>query len=507
MVEFRTLLWGWLALMPVVTVAQEVRHEMEVTGMEGRAYRWSEVLPLTGVAVPVDSGSVTLEGRVTLRWPDDGRVHTYRLECAGVEWTLPVCGPAQEGHRLVSPTAAGAPFSARPGAVLAEVGAAPWLPLVSAELDAAIEEIEAGLEVEWQRALLWGTSARRGGESEALGSAIESGPAEAVAADSLRVAWMAALTALEDTALEGQPALVRSWLAVRLNAVRTEVDSEAREAAHRAWQAMPAPDPTDPAAVQQFAEGADRFATVVALPDTLAEAYARGLGLADWESLVEAGAGWWGQPDADKTAAWCAHRLGRDAFGVRRPGVPFAARSWTPAWQDLLQRLEGHSLYGAEIGAWLRADAPAQALPKRLRAMDVAQSPVAMEDIVGSGPAVWLWLDAGAPSTTVQLQVLERMMADPMAKRWPRGLQWVVADAGTDWPAFQALVRQLAERFGGLSRLPFTLVHTGGDLRWTQAFELAALPAVRHHGANGIPVAAEPPLPGPELSRWLAKRP
>ena len=90
------------------------------------------------------------------------------------------------------------------------------------------------------------------------------------------------------------------------------------------------------------------------------------------------------------------------------------------------------------------------------------QNLVDIESVVGSGPALWLWLDASAPSTTVQLQVLERMLADPASQRVVRGMTWVVADAGTDFEAFERLTQHLAERYGGLNRMPFELLHTGG---------------------------------------------
>ena len=64
-----------------------------------------------------------------------------------------------------------------------------------------------------------------------------------------------------------------------------DVDSKVMSDARDAWVAAPAPDPLDVAAVRRFADGADRFATVSVLPDSLVAAYAKGLGEGDWEAL------------------------------------------------------------------------------------------------------------------------------------------------------------------------------------------------------------------------------
>lgn len=495
-------LWcGWLS-------AQERVWDVEVVGMAGRPYQWNEILPLTGAEVPVAFGSVNLDGRVQLALPEDDRVHTFVLQCAGVVWTLPLCGAPLQGHRLVPPAAGGAPFTARPGAVERRLEVGPGLPLQVAALQDAMAEVEAGLGAELQRTMLWNGVPGRGGESGALGSPIgSSDEADVAASDSLRQSLMDELRALAQRHSEGQPDAVRVWMEALVNGPCMDVDPEVMSAARDTWAAAPAPDPLDVAALRRFADGADRFATVAALPDSAVAAYAKGLGTGDWESLVSAGAGWWGQPDEDKTAAWFAHVLGRDAFGVRRSGRPFAGRKWTTAWNRLLDRVEAHPAYGREVAAWRAADTPVGQLPAGLRAFNAAQNLVDIESVVGSGPALWLWLDASAPSTTVQLQVLERMLADPASQRVMRGMTWVVADAGTDFEAFERLTQRLAERYGGLNRMPFELLHTGGDIRWSQAFELSALPVVRQHGTDRVPVSADLPLPGPELSRRLAKRP
>ena len=87
-----------------------------------------------------------------------------------------------------------------------------------------------------------------------------------------------------------------------------------------------------------------------------------------------------------------------------------------------------------------------------------------------------------------------------------RDLKWVVADVGQDWTAFEQLIRDAAARHGGLQKLPYTMLHTGGDVRWTEAFELQTLPAMRHSGPGLVPTPEAPPMPGPALIGWLAKR-
>ena len=487
--------------------AQDVEWEAEVVGMAGRPYQWNEVMPLTGVAVSRAVGTIGMDDRVVLSWPDDGRMHLCELHCAGVVWTLPLCGPLPADHRLVPPKSGGAPFTARPGAVAAPPSVDPGLPLAMAALRDAVGEVEAGLEAELQRSLLWNGAARRGGEAEALGQAIGEPNGASENADSLRQALVAELQSLADRHAAGQPPAAVAWMQAAVLGPCLDADAALRETEWMAWQNTPAPDPTDAAAVRRFVEGALRFATVAALPDSTVEVYARGVATGDWAALTAASAGWWGGPDEDKTAAWCAHRLGQDAFGMRRSGRPFAGRAWPSGWMALLDELESHPMYGAEVAAWRQSDAPLAQLPKSLRAFDATENLVDLESVVGSGPALWLWMDASAPSTTVPLQVLERMLADPKLQRVVRGMEWVVADVGTDWEAFQRLTLAVVKRYGGLSRVPFRMVHVGGDVRWTQAFELSALPAVRVHGPDRVPVAAEWPLPGPELSRRLAKRP
>ena len=53
-----------------------------------------------------------------------------------------------------------------------------------------------------------------------------------------------------------------------------------------------------------------------------------------------------------------------------------------------------------------------------------------------------------------------------------RDLKWMVVDAGQDWAAFEQLIRDAAARHGGLRKLPYGMLHTGGDIRWTEAFEV-----------------------------------
>ena len=178
-----------------------------------RPYQWNEILPLTGAEVPVASGSVNLDGRVQLALPGDDRVHTFVLQCAGVVWTLPLCGAPLQGHRLVPPKAGGAPFNARPGAVEKAPEVAPGLPLQVASLQGAMAEVEAGLGAELQRAMLWNGVPGRGGESGALGSPIgSSDEVDAAASDSLRESMMVELRALAQRHSDGQCDVVRVWM-------------------------------------------------------------------------------------------------------------------------------------------------------------------------------------------------------------------------------------------------------------------------------------------------------
>lgn len=172
-----------------------------------------------------------------------------------------------------------------------------------------------------------------------------------------------------------------------------------------------------------------------------------------------------------------------------------------------MDALKEHPVYGEEAALWWASIQPTVQLPKDLRAMNAGSALVSLEDIVGSGPAMWLWLDASSPSTTVQLSVLDQMMASQESKRWQKGWTWVVVDAGNDWEAFQRLNRQAIARYGSLSRMPYLLIHTAGDVRWTEAFEVSALPCMRRHGPDRKPFVEWTPLPGPELSRLLSKRP
>jgi len=170
-----------------------------------------------------------------------------------------------------------------------------------------------------------------------------------------------------------------------------------------------------------------------------------------------------------------------------------------------LEALAGRPTSAKEVAVLRAGWQTPQALPSTLRCFDQAEELVRLEDVVGSGPALWLWIDASAPSTTVQLQVLERMIGE--MRNAPRDFTWVVADAGSNWSAFLRLFEESVGRAGGVKRMPFEMVHTGGDVRWTRAFGLSTLPSVRHHGANLKPTPRDLPLPGPELSGWLAKRP
>ena len=216
--------------------------------------------------------------------------------------------------------------------------------------------------------------------------------------------------------------------------------------------------------------------------------------------------------DQDRTIAWFVARMGDGSMGAFPPNRFAAGRNVPQPWLELLGGFRDHPMYGAEAQRLLDRFAPPGPLPGSLRAFTAGGDLGRLEDQVGSGPAVWLWMDASAPTTVVQLQVLEKTMAMATGNRrgdgpsLPRDLQWVGIDAGQDWEAFERLVRTAAARNGGLSKLPYTLMHSGGDLRWSEAFEIRALPSVRHHGPGLEPTRQEPPLPGPELIRWLSKR-
>lgn len=370
-----------------------------------------------------------------------------------------------------------------------------------AALERDIQTATAGTAAQWQQSLLWGESVGRR-EAEVLGGRIgDQGEATALKTPEVAAALdtLAVSLAGPDEDALGEVLQAMIWTA-RLGLPDVPVDALREE-----WKALPSP--VTWAEARRFEAGLDLFARTDTWTEEDRQRHRRALRNGDWDALVESTSMWWGEPDADKTAVWFLMRLSDDAFGVRRPVQPFQERSWPEGLSRLMDRLETGGPAAEEMRLLRRSWAVEQRVPDSLDVFTPGEERVTVEEQVGNGPALWLWLDAGSPSTTVQLSVLERMLASPEARKWSRDLTWVVADAGKDWEAFQRLYRQLVDRYGGLSRMPFTLVHTGADHRWIRAFDLSALPTMRHHGPDFLLTPREMPLPGPALSRWLAKRP
>ena len=100
-------------------------------------------------------------------------------------------------------------------------------------------------------------------------------------------------------------------------------------------------------------------------------------------------------------------------------------------------------------------------MPVHVAVFQPAEEPGSdIEDVVGSGPALWLWMDASAPSTTVQLQVLERIIR-PGVRNAPRDFTWVVADAGHGLARLSAPVHTASDRG------PLQAASNGCRLRWS----------------------------------------
>ena len=479
-----------------------VRTEVIVEGLEGRPILIAERMPLAGALRPVKETFVGLDGRVAMAWPADGRLRFLWLDCAGSTWQLPVVTALPEGTTLVPAPPGRAPFAERPGTV--RLGAGPGDRTVErlARFLEALDGVESDAAVAWQKQWLRGDAAR-GSEAEVLGGRIGEEEEESAEAVSVRVS--SELDSLTVAASEGATDAVAEYLkAVRwgtdLDLPGTNLDS-----ARADWQSWPAPDLEDPSEVMRFVEGALRFADVEAWPDTLQQRHAKALAQGDVSGLVSTTSQWWGAWDAARTEAWLLMRFGRDGFGVRPPSEPFTDRVWPEGLDRLLDALAGRSTWGNEVAVLRAGWQTSQTLPSTLRCFDQAEELVRLEDVVGSGPALWLWMDASAPSTTVQLQVLERMIGE--MRNAPRDFTWVVADAGSNWSAFLRLFEEAVGRAGGVKRMPFEMVHTGGDIRWTRAFGLSTLPSVRHHGTGLKPTPRDLPLPGPALSGWLARRP
>lgn len=482
-------------------------------GMENRPYRWREMHPLTGTYSVIEEGQVGMEGDIRLSWPEDGRLHFLLLECGGVQWMLPMGGGDPGAAALAVPEKGGAPFSQRPGGVLwtGDDAEALWSPVAVSKFESLLSETRERLAPALQQAMLWGATSSDAKErvGGTVGAPIGEGPVGPVDMDSLCAVHTASFVGAADDLLDRCPGPVRAYLDVRRWEVLPELSPDTLARLRGEWTAMEAPDPCDAAAVTLFRIGIGRFAVYDALSEDALERLEAALLAGDLARLTEASAVFWGVPDHRKTMAWFLSEVGEGAWGCR-PSRRFSPdRPLLEGVVDLLEHCAEDDLYGPSAQRLKQRFVTRSALPDQLRAFAGSGDLMAMEEVVGSGPALWLWVDAGAPSTLVQLQVLERMLADAQTNRrgsLSRDLTWVVVDAGMDWLAFERLVREVASRHGGLSRMPYTLLHSGGDIRWTEAFELRTLPAMRHHGPKLSPVREEPPLPGPALIDWLSRR-
>lgn len=486
--------------------------DLLVENFEQRPFVVSEIQGLSGGEIDVDAGFVSKNGALQLTWPNDGGLHLFKLRCSGVEWSISVCGPEPEVQRLLAPRTGLGPFSARPGELAVGANQAST-PLVLGQFSNALDGLRAEWAVEFQRSRLWGDGQRKSEAAEVLGATMDEEEAGALIETEERTPGEA--LQLLDSALQsaiewhgdGRAQPVLDYMAAMSKSLEVEFVSERLAAFDMSWSQSPAPDPTDPAAVMNFITGVNLFARTDRWTEDAVSAHATAVRGADFEALVMSTSAWWGGADPDKTAAWLLYRLGRDGFGVQKPGFPFSGRSWSPAWEALIADQCDHPVYGGEFQNWRNRERAQTELPGQLRAFNAGGDLIRLDELVGSGPAVWLWVDAAAPSTTLQIQVLEKMLASKEGRKLQRDMQWVLADAGTDFEAFQLLIRRIAQRSGGLSKMPFLMVHTGADLRWSRAFDLLSLPAIRMHGPELSPVSAHLPLPGPDLMLWLARRP
>jgi len=475
-----------------------------IQSLEGRPILISEIFPLSGALRTMKEGFVGLDGEVDLGWPADGALRLLRVDCAGSTWTLPVVNGLPEGTVLLPAPPGRAPFADRPGAVRLGTGPGDRPVERLAAFGADVEEVESDAAVEWQRQWLLG-NAERGGELEVLGGRIgertsgRDSMSETVDRSRLRLdsVFVAASRGAGTSVMEYLKAL--HWRTM-LDLPGTDLDAALAD-----WKTRPAPGRESPGEVLFFVEGAMRFATVDVWPDTLVQRHNAALDRGDFKDLISTTSNWWGQWDAAKTEAWLLMRFGMDGFGVHVSGAPFVGREWPDGLERLLGELVQRPALVGEVRTLQDSWSRSGALPSGLRCFDQREELTRIDAVVGSGPALWLWIDASAPSTTVQLQVLEHMIGE--MRDVSRDFTWVVADAGSDWMAFLELHRQAVERAGSIKRMPFEMIHTGADIRWTRAFELSALPSVRYHGQGLLPIPRDLPLPGPELSGWLARRP
>lgn len=484
--------------------------------LASRPYRVTEYHPLTRSSTEVAQGQVGMKGELELQWPADGQLHLLSLECGGAVWSLPVCGRYPGGAELAVPGPGGAPFTARPGGVVSNRGEKRvWTPVLIAEAERLKARQEAVLAADVQRRLLWGGSSedarKRAGES--LGGPIRDGQDEGGDPDSLWAAHARAFKVEWDVWMERCPdGAVRNYAEVMMHQVMVECSDDSLQAMRDRWRTMAMPEAGDVAGWSFFREGLDRFAAWDDLSDEVGNAIRRALSSGDWPALVSATGEGWGWDDEERTMAWFLARLGDGGLGVERPTRFRPVRALSEGFSALLTACAGHARYGVEAARLQREFGPPSALRGDLRVFDAGGDLVRLEEVAGSGSVLWLFVDAGAPTTVLPMQVLERTLveAGPRGTRGrglPRDLQWVVVDVGGDWEAYQQLVRSVAARQGGMTRWPYRLIHTGADVRWTEQFELEALPSTRHSAQGLQPTPVEPPLPGPDLIGWLARRP
>lgn len=484
--------------------SDSVRTALLLPGLEGRPFVVWEIQPLTGARRAMKEGAVGLDGRMALSWPADGALRFFRVDCAGSTWTVPVAEAWPAGTRLVPAPPGRAPFARRPGTLQLGNGQGDRTVERLAAFESAMEEVESDAAVEWQRQWLMGDAAR-GGETEALGDRIGESENSGDAMPMETIGVGRRLDSLQSVAALGAAESVVDYIEALRWRTTLDLPGTDMDAARLEWQSLVAPDVSSQSASLRFAEGALRFATEETWPDTLVQRHKKALDQGGFDALVSTTANWWGGADPAKTEAWLLMRFARDGFGVRMPSEPFADRRWPAGLSRLLEILGQRAGTATELRLLQSEWRNSGVIPSTLRCFDQREELVRIEDVVGSGPALWLWVDAAAPSTTVQVQVLERMIRE--LRNGPRDFTWVVADAGSDWSAFQAMHDAAVARAGSVKRVPYEMVHVGSDIRWTEAFDLSVLPSVRHHGADVQPTPRDLPLPGPELSRWLARQP
>ena len=494
---------------------QDAAAEFTLQGLENRPYRVQVFHPLTQTTTLMEEGQVGMKGQIRLEWPDDGRLHFLELECAGVVWSLPVCGPYDHGAELAIPPLGGAPFAARPGSVLwtGEQGRE-WTPVLVSQAQGVLTKFEQAMAADLQQAMLWDgpAGAPKDKAVGVLGISIGEGPVEEVNQDSLwsayQVDFQRAYGAVLDRCSQGAE---RDYVDALQGGILPELYPDSAATWERDWASRVLPAPNDAGEVEHFLQGLSRAADFEGWSLEERQELRRALTEGDMDSLVTITSVWWGSPDVDRTKAWFLARCGDGGMGVQFPRR-FERSMEVPAGvRSLLEACLDHPQFAASSQRLLQKLEQPGTLPAALRAFSASGSLMRMEEWAESGPVAWLWIDASAPTTVVQLQVLERMMTSTegpgrRGKAPFKDLKWIVVDAGQDWAAFEQLIRTAAARHGGLRQLPYTLLHTGGDLRWTEAFEIQALPAMRHSGPGLVPTPEVLPMPGPALTGWLAKR-